>query len=74
MRFTTYTRYRGRPADTLNLKALLESGPLTPEMLRELRGEGEDDEEAERRLAALLDDIIRRMVAVSYTHLRAHET
>jgi Ca-activated chloride channel family protein len=114
MRFTTYTKYRGRLADALNLeelmellsdflmdggfaggpdfhpywgwsgledthsqdalrnallKALLESGQLTPEMIRELRGEGEGDEEVRRRLAELLDDLIRKMVEEGYITL-----
>ncbi|MHB1191557.1 MAG: vWA domain-containing protein [Longimicrobiales bacterium] len=114
MRFTTYSKYRGRLADALNLealiellsdflmdggfaggphfhpywgwsgledansqdalrnallKALLESGQLTPEMIRELRGEGEGDEEVRRRLAELLDDLVRRMVEEGYVTL-----
>ncbi len=114
MRFTTYSRYRGRLADALNLealmellsdflmdggfaggphfhpywgwsgledansqdalrnallKALLESGQLTPDMIRELRGEGEGDEEVRRRLAELLDDVVRKMVEEGYITL-----
>jgi len=115
MRFTTYSKYKGRWADALNLealmehlsdflmdggfaggphfhpywgwsgledtdsqdalrnallKALLESGQLTPDMIRELRGEGEGDEEVQRRLAELLDDIIRKMVEEGFITLR----
>ncbi|HSW28973.1 MAG TPA: VWA domain-containing protein [Longimicrobiales bacterium] len=114
MRFTTYSKYRGRLADALNLealmellsdflmdggfaggphfhpywgwsgledansqdalrnallKALLESGQLTPEMIRELRGEGEGDEEVRGRLAELLDDLVRKMVEEGFITL-----
>ncbi|NNM33943.1 MAG: VWA domain-containing protein [Gemmatimonadetes bacterium] len=107
MRFTTYTKYKGRWLDALNLeslmehlsdflldggfaggpnyhpywgwsglddtdstnslknallKALVESGQLTPEMLNELRGEGQGDEDIQRQIAELLDDLIQRMV------------
>jgi Ca-activated chloride channel family protein len=111
MRFTTYSKYKGRWLDALNLeallehlsdflldggfaggphyhpfwgwsgdedidstdalknallRALLESGQLTPEMIQELRGEGEGDEEARRQIAELLDDLIQRMVEEGY--------
>jgi Ca-activated chloride channel family protein len=107
MRFTTYSKYKGRWLDALNLeallehlsdflldggfaggphyhpfwgwsgeedpsstdslkealmRALLESGQLTPEMLEELRGEGAGDEELQRQIAELLDDLIQRLV------------
>ncbi|MDT8341060.1 MAG: VWA domain-containing protein [Longimicrobiales bacterium] len=51
------------------LRALMEGDHLTPEMLRELRGEGEGDEEVRRRIAELLDDLIRRMVDEGYLSL-----
>jgi Ca-activated chloride channel family protein len=44
------------------LKALLESGELTPEMIEELRGEGDGDTEVQEAIAKLLDDLIQRMV------------
>jgi Ca-activated chloride channel family protein len=114
MRFTTYSKYKGRWLDALNiealleqlsdflldggfaggpnyhpywgwsgledtdstdalkqalLRALLESGQLTPEMIEELRGEGQGDEEAQRQLAALLDDLIQKLVDEGYLTL-----
>jgi Ca-activated chloride channel family protein len=114
MRFTTYSKYKGRWLDALNieallerlsdflldggfaggpnyhpywgwsgledtdstdslkqalLKALLESGQLTPEMIEELRGEGQGDEEVQRQLAALLDDLIQKLVDEGYITL-----
>jgi Ca-activated chloride channel family protein len=51
------------------LEALMESGQLTPEMLRELRGEGEGDEAVQRQIAELLDDLIQRMVDEGYISL-----
>lgn len=114
MRFTTYTKYKGRWLDALNLeslmeflsdflldggfaggpnfhpywgwsgledpkstdslkeallRALLESGQLTPEMIAELRGEGEGNEEVQREIAELLDDLIQKMVEEGYITL-----
>jgi Ca-activated chloride channel family protein len=114
MRFTTYTKYKGRWLDALNLEsllehlsdflmdggfaggpnyhpywgwsgtddtsstealkkalleALIESGQLTPEMLEELRGEGEGDENVQRQIAELLDDLIEKMVDEGYIDL-----
>jgi Ca-activated chloride channel family protein len=114
MRFTTYTKYKGRWLDALNLEsllehlsdflmdggfaggpnyhpywgwsgtddtsstealkkalleALIESGQLTPEMLEELRGEGEGDENVQRQIAELLDDLIEKMVDEGYINL-----
>jgi Ca-activated chloride channel homolog len=114
MRFTTYSKYKGRWLDALNLEALLEhlsdflmdggfaggphyhpywgwsgtddpnstdalkeallralmeSGQLTPEMIEELRGEGEGDEGVQRQLAELLDDLIKKMVEEGYISL-----
>ena len=51
------------------LRALLESGELTPEMLRELRGEGERDDELRARIAEMLDDLVQRMVEEGYLSL-----
>ncbi len=42
------------------LKALIDSGQLTPEMLKALRGEG--DEFSEEKLAQLLDQLVQRLV------------
>jgi Ca-activated chloride channel homolog len=44
------------------LRALLETGQLTPEMLRELRGEGEGDAELRAAIARMLDDLVERLV------------
>ena len=111
MRFTTYSKYKGRWLDALNLeallehlsdflldggfaggphyhpywgwsgdddvsstdalknallKALIESGQLTPEMIEELRGEGEGDEAVRQEIAKLLDDLVERMVEEGY--------
>lgn len=48
------------------LQALIESGQLTPEMLAELRGEGEGDEATRRAIAELLDELVRRLVEEGY--------
>ena len=54
------------------LKALMESGQLTPEMLQALRGEmapGEDEEsmaEMQAQLAQMLDELIRKLVEEGY--------
>jgi Ca-activated chloride channel family protein len=48
------------------LRALLESGMLTPEMIAELRGEGQGDAEVQRRIAEMLDRLIQRMVEEGY--------
>ena len=48
------------------LKALLESGQLTPEMVNELRGEGGGREEVRQRIAEMLDDLVRRMIEKGY--------
>ena len=47
------------------LQALIESGQLTPEMLEELRGEG-GDEGAQRALAELLDDLVKKLIDEGY--------
>jgi len=46
------------------LQALMDSGQFTPEMLDALRGDG--DEEAQARLAQLLDDLVRRLMEEGY--------
>ncbi len=51
------------------LDALVESGQFTPEMLEELRGEGEGDEEVRRRIAQLIDDVVQRLVEEGYMTL-----
>ncbi|HEX6695110.1 MAG TPA: VWA domain-containing protein, partial [Longimicrobiales bacterium] len=48
------------------IEALIESGQLTKEMLEELRGEGGGDEEVQRALAQLLDDLVRRLMEEGY--------
>jgi Ca-activated chloride channel family protein len=47
------------------LQALMESGQLTPEMLKELRGEG-GDEDAQRAVAEMLNDLVRRLIEEGY--------
>lgn len=51
------------------LRALLESGQLTPEMLAELRGEGGGDDAVRQQIAELLDRLIERMVEEGYLNL-----
>ncbi len=51
------------------LDALMESGQFTPEMLDALRGEG--DEESQAKLAQLLDDLVKRLIAEGYLNLEA---
>jgi Ca-activated chloride channel family protein len=53
------------------LKALMESGQFTPEMLEALRGEANDDGESEAKLAKLLDDLVQRLVEEGYLNLQA---
>lgn len=55
------------------LKALIESGELTPEMLEELRGEGEGDAEIQAQIAQLLDDLIRKLVEEGYLSLEGKD-
>jgi Ca-activated chloride channel family protein len=49
------------------LEALMESGQFTPEMLAALRGDG--DEEAQEKLAKLLDDLVQRLIKEGYLNL-----
>ena len=51
------------------LRALVESGELTPEMVRELRDEAEGDEALRARIAALLGDLVQRLVEEGYLSL-----
>ena len=51
------------------LRALVESGQLTQEMVEELRGEGQGDEAVQQQIADLLDDLIQRMVEEGYLTL-----
>lgn len=57
------------------LNALMESGQLTPEMLRFLRGESTGDDErgreVEAELARLLDGIVQRLIEEGYLNLDA---
>jgi Ca-activated chloride channel family protein len=46
------------------LDALLESGQFTPDMLEALRGDGDEDSAA--KLAALLDQLVQKLVAEGY--------
>ncbi len=50
------------------LRALMESGDLTPEMLEALRG-GEPDEEMVEAIARMLDEIVGRLVEEGYIQL-----
>ncbi len=51
------------------LEALMESGQFTPEMLEALRGDGDD--EAQAKLAKLLDDLVQRLIDEGYLNLDA---
>lgn len=53
------------------LRALVESGELTPELVRGLAGEGAGDEELRQRLAELLDGIVERLSDEGYLNLSA---
>jgi Ca-activated chloride channel family protein len=52
------------------LKALIESGELTPDMLEELKGEGEGDPDIQAQAAQLLDDLIEKLVEDGYLTLK----
>ena len=67
-----------RSLDTLRqaiLQALMESGQLTPEMLKVLRGEStgdpQRDAELQRQLAELLDQIVQRLIDEGYLNISA---
>src|SRR5579872_2420088 len=49
------------------LKALMESGQFTPEMLAALRGKGDAEQEAQ--LAKLLDQLVQRLIDEGYLNL-----
>ena len=51
------------------LRALMESGQLTPEMVAELRGEGGGDEELRKQIAELLDRLVERLIDEGYLNL-----
>lgn len=51
------------------LKALVESGQFTPELLEALRGDGDAD--AEAQLAALLDGIVQRLAQDGWLNVEA---
>jgi Ca-activated chloride channel family protein len=59
------------------VKALMESGQLTPDMLKALRGEstGDDarDAELKQQLAQLIDEIVKRLVEQGYLTTGAGE-
>ncbi len=51
------------------IQALIESGQLTPEMLAELRGEGQGDEAVRQQIAELLDALVKKLVDEGYLNL-----
>jgi Ca-activated chloride channel homolog len=53
------------------LQALIESGQLTPEMLQELRGDGQGDAQLQRAIAEMLDDLVQRLVDEGYLSINA---
>ncbi len=56
------------------LRALLDSGQLTSDMVRELRGEGPGNPELQREIAELLDEIVRKMAEEGYISLDGQPT
>ena len=50
------------------IDALMASGQFTPEMLKALRGEGTDEQQAQ--LAKLLDDLVQRLVNEGYLNVQ----
>src|SRR5678816_258903 len=60
MRFHTYSKFSPEMADAVDLQSLLD-------MLEALRGDG--DEEAQARLAKLLDDLVQRLIDEGYLNL-----
>ncbi|HEY0671417.1 MAG TPA: VWA domain-containing protein [Longimicrobiales bacterium] len=48
------------------LQALIESGQLTPDMLKELRGEGQSSEAARQKIAELLDQLVQKLMEEGY--------
>ena len=51
------------------LRALMESGQLTPEMLAELRGDGEGDDDIRQQIAELLDRLVDRLIEEGYLNV-----
>ncbi len=51
------------------LRALAQSGQLTPEMMEELRDEGPGNREVQQQIADLIDEIIGRMIEEGYITL-----
>ncbi|CAN5355012.1 VWA domain-containing protein [soil metagenome] len=51
------------------LRALMDGGQFSPDMLRALRGD--DDEEARDRLSELLDELVQRLADEGYLELQA---
>ena len=51
------------------LRALMQSGQLTQEMVDELRGDGPGNPEVQQEIADLLDELIRKMVDEGYITL-----
>jgi Ca-activated chloride channel family protein len=51
------------------IRALVESGEITPEMLEELRGDGEGNPDIQARIADLLDGLIQRLVEEGFLSL-----
>ncbi|HUP88051.1 MAG TPA: VWA domain-containing protein [Longimicrobiales bacterium] len=48
------------------LQALIESGQITPDMLKELRGEGQGSEKAQAKIAELLDELVHKLMEEGY--------
>jgi Ca-activated chloride channel family protein len=53
------------------LQALIESGQLTPDMLKELRGEGQSSEAARQKIAELLDQLVQKLMEEGYLSTNA---
>jgi Ca-activated chloride channel homolog len=51
------------------LRALIESGQLTREMLEELSGKGQGDKDVQQAIAEMLDRLIERLVEEGYLNL-----
>jgi Ca-activated chloride channel family protein len=51
------------------IRALMESGDLTPEIVEELRGEGEGNPDVQEEIAQLLDNLIEKLVQEGYLSL-----
>jgi Ca-activated chloride channel family protein len=53
------------------LRALMDGGQFTPEMLRALRGEGDAEGEGHDHLAELLDQLVQRLADEGYLDIKA---